>query len=157
MNFKQLNSSLKLLNAYYKNTKDANLKDHINQALESFLRRDIKEGINNLFEQLPPSKMQQYKELYNTALNDYATMKQTLRDVKKLGLRDSYKSQDQALDSLIKFTKGQGDQLDNLSAISKALSAPNREVLELNMLDRLFKKSLVDTQDISVFDSVSSP
>ncbi|WP_163534839.1 hypothetical protein, partial [Helicobacter suis] len=118
-----------------------------------FLRRDIKNGIDNLFEQLPKSKVDQYKELYNTALNDYAVMKQTLKDVKKLGLRDAHNSTEKALDSLIKFTKGQGDKLDNLSAISKGLSKQNREVLELNMLDRLFKKSLVDTQDISVLDS----
>ncbi|BCD69925.1 hypothetical protein [Helicobacter suis] len=153
VNFRQLNSSLKLLNAYHKNTKDPNFKDYINRALEGFLRRDIKAGIDNLFEQLPKNKVDQYKELYNTALNDYATMKQTLKDVKKLGLRDAHNSTEKALDSLIKFTKGQGDKLDNLSAISKGLSNSNREVLELNMLDRLFKKSLVDAQDISVLDS----
>ncbi|BCD49962.1 hypothetical protein [Helicobacter suis] len=153
VNFRQLNSSLKLLNAYHKNTKDPNFKDYINRALEGFLRRDIKAGIDNLFEQLPKNKMEQYKELYNTALNDYATMKQTLKDVKRLGLRDAHNSTEKALDSLIKFTKGQGDKLDNLSAISKGLSNSNREVLELNMLDRLFKKSLVDAQDISVLDS----
>ncbi|WP_104753733.1 PBECR3 domain-containing polyvalent protein, partial [Helicobacter salomonis] len=138
---------------YYKYTQDPNLKDHIQKALEGFLRRDIKQGVNTLFENIPEQFRGKFTQLFEVALQDYATMKQTLRHVKKLGLRDAHKSEEEALNSLLKFAKGQGESVDNFSQLAKGLNASNREVLELHMLERLFKRSLVEAQDLSVFDS----
>ncbi|WP_158653788.1 putative barnase/colicin E5 family endoribonuclease, partial [Helicobacter salomonis] len=153
VSFSQLEGARKLLNSYYKYTQDPNLKDHIQKALEGFLRRDIKQGVNTLFENIPEQFRGKFTQLFEVALQDYATMKQTLRHVKKLGLRDAHKSEEEALNSLLKFAKGQGESVDNFSQLAKGLNASNREVLELHMLERLFKRSLVEAQDLSVFDS----
>ncbi|WP_233705179.1 LPD3 domain-containing protein [Helicobacter bizzozeronii] len=154
--FTQLNNALKTLNSYYKNTPNPTLKDHIRKLSDNIIRNDIQEGINQLFKQLPEELGSKYQELFNTALKDYATMKQTLKIIDKgsLKLRDAAKSEQRALDALIKYTQGQGAEgLDNLSRITKGLSPANREVLELNMLDRLFATSLQQLEGLKVFDS----
>ncbi len=117
---------------------------------------DIQEGISQLFKQLPEELAHKYQALFDTALKDYATMKQTLKIIDKgaLKLRDVARSEQRALDALIKYTQGQGAEgLDNLSRITKGLSPANREVLELNMLNRLFANSLEQLEGLKVFDS----
>ncbi|WP_233707447.1 hypothetical protein, partial [Helicobacter bizzozeronii] len=154
--FTQLNNALKTLNSYYKNTPNPTLKDHIRKLSDNIIRNDIQEGISQLFKQLPEGLGSKYQELFNTALKDYATMKQTLKIIDKgsLKLRDVARSEQKALDALIKYTQGQGSEgLDNLSRITKGLSPANREVLELNMLDRLFATSLQQLEGLKVFDS----
>ncbi|WP_233707989.1 PBECR3 domain-containing polyvalent protein, partial [Helicobacter bizzozeronii] len=154
--FTQLNNALKTLNSYYKNTPNPTLKDHIRKLSDNIIRNDIQEGISQLFKQLPEGLGSKYQELFNTALKDYATMKQTLKIIDKgsLKLRDVARSEQKALDALIKYTQGQGaDGLDNLSRITKGLSPANREVLELNMLNRLFANSLEQLEGLKVFDS----
>ncbi|WP_281769848.1 putative barnase/colicin E5 family endoribonuclease, partial [Helicobacter ailurogastricus] len=81
------------------------------------------------------------------------TMKDAHKLVKALKITDAAKSQDEAIDSVLKFVKGQGDKTDNLSALTKALSPENRQVLEMHMLARLFSKSLFEEADMRVFDS----
>ncbi|OTQ83545.1 hypothetical protein BG30_16520, partial [Bacillus subtilis subsp. subtilis] len=123
---------------------------------DNIIRNDIQEGINQLFKQLPEGLGSKYQELFNTALKDYATMKETLKIIDKgsLKLRDVARSEQRALDALIKYTQGQGAEgLDNLSRITKGLSPANREVLELNMLNRLFANSLEQLEGLKVFDS----
>ncbi|WP_459177830.1 LPD3 domain-containing protein, partial [Helicobacter bizzozeronii] len=154
--FTQLNNALKTLNSYYKNTPNPTLKDHIRKLSDNIIRNDIQEGISQLFKQLPEGLGSKYQELFNTALKDYATMKETLKIIDKgsLKLRDVARSEQRALDALIKYTQGQGAEgLDNLSRITKGLSPANREVLELNMLDRLFATSLQQLEGLKVFDS----
>uniref|UniRef100_UPI000CF043E6 PBECR3 domain-containing polyvalent protein n=1 Tax=Helicobacter bizzozeronii TaxID=56877 RepID=UPI000CF043E6 len=154
--FTQLNNALKTLNSYYKNTPNPTLKDHIRKLSDNIIRNDIQEGISQLFKQLPEELGSKYQELFNTALKDYATMKQTLKIIDKgsLKLRDVARSEQRALDALIKYTQGQGAEgLDNLSRITKGLSPANREVLELNMLNRLFANSLEQLEGLKVFDS----
>ncbi|WP_158650240.1 PBECR3 domain-containing polyvalent protein, partial [Helicobacter bizzozeronii] len=83
-------------------------------------------------------------------------MKESLKIIDKgaLKLRDVARSEQRALDALIKYTQGQGAEgLDNLSRITKGLSPANREVLELNMLNRLFANSLEQLEGLKVFDS----
>ncbi|WP_158651979.1 PBECR3 domain-containing polyvalent protein, partial [Helicobacter bizzozeronii] len=154
--FTQLNNALKTLNSYYKNTPNPTLKDHIRKLSDNIIRNDIQEGISQLFKQLPEGLGSKYQELFNTALKDYATMKETLKIIDKgsLKLRDVARSEQRALDALIKYTQGQGAEgLDNLSRITKGLSPANREVLELNMLNRLFATSLHQLEGLKVFDS----
>ena len=150
--FTQLNNALKTLNAYYKQATDPNFKSHIKNATESFLRDDIKAGIEAIFSQNKTA----YKDvtsLYETALKDYANMKSTLKLVDSIKLRDIKTTHDLALDSLLKLAKGQGDELDNISTLTKALDSQNRAVIELNMLQSLFTKSLYDKDMLQVFDS----
>ncbi|WP_104749238.1 PBECR3 domain-containing polyvalent protein, partial [Helicobacter cynogastricus] len=154
VSFTQLENARKLLNSYYKEAQNPNLRDHIQRGLENFLREDIKAGSSQLFKELPAQMGSKYEQLFNTALKDYALSKQTLKQVKKLRLRDVASSQEQALDALIKFAKGQGEEgLDNFSKLTKGLSAQNKEVLELNMLHRIFQRSLIGEEDLKVFDS----
>ncbi|WP_104726383.1 hypothetical protein [Helicobacter felis] len=154
VNFTQLENARQMLNSYYKNAQNPNLRDHIQKGLENFLREDIKAGTGQLFKELPPQVGAKYEQLFHTALKDYAVMKQTLKHVDKIHLRDAHTSQEQALDALIKFAKGQGEEgLDNFSKLTKGLSKHNREVLELNMLHRIFQRSLIGQEDLKVFDS----
>ncbi|TSA79182.1 hypothetical protein FNE76_08025, partial [Helicobacter mehlei] len=154
--FTQLNNALKTLNSHYKATPNPTLKEHIRKLSDNMIRNDIQEGISQLFKQLPEDLGHKYAQLFNTALKDYATMKETLKIIDKgtLKLRDAARSEQKALDALIKYTQGQGHQgLDNLSRITKGLNPANREVLELNMLERLFATSLMQLEGLKVFDS----
>ncbi|STP11042.1 conserved hypothetical mosaic CUP0956/HP1116/jhp1044-like protein [Helicobacter cinaedi] len=52
VSFNQLNNALKTLNSYYKEAKDPNFKNHIKNAMDSFLREDIKAGIEAIFHKI---------------------------------------------------------------------------------------------------------
>jgi len=141
--FSQLLNAQKVLNSYFKETTDPNFKSHIKNAIEGFLRDDIKEGIEAIFKQ-NQSAYKDVKTLYETALSDYANMKETLKLVDKIKLKNERTTQNQAIESLVNLAKGQGDKTDNLTKITRALSPENRKVVELNMLDSMFKKALYD-------------
>ncbi|WP_199765156.1 hypothetical protein [Helicobacter felis] len=156
VSFTQLNNALKTLNSHAKHASNPGLKDYIRNTTQNIFRHDIKEGIDDLFSQLPTEIGKKYQELYHTTLKDYATMKETLKMVDEGGLklRDAKRSEAKALEGLLKYAQGQGEAgLDNLTRLSKGLSPANREVLELNMLDRLFKSSLFENDGLRVFDS----
>ncbi|WP_082346361.1 hypothetical protein, partial [Helicobacter ailurogastricus] len=123
VSFKQLNNALKTLNGYYKSTADPHLKDFIKNLNDNALRTDIKQGIEDLLAKEPKFN-EKLTEIYSTALKDYATMKDAHKLVKALKITDAAKSQDEAIDSVLKFVKGQGgslakgDKTDNLSALT---------------------------------------
>ena len=152
VSFNQLNNALKTLNSYYKEAKDPNFKNHIKNAMDSFLREDIKVGIEAIFSQ-NKSAYKDISSLYATALSDYADMKEVLKIADKLKIRNATTEQNKALDSLLKLAKGQGDKLDNISTLTKALDKDNRALIELNMLSGLFQKSLYDENALQVIDS----
>ena len=152
VSFNQLNNALKTLNSYYKKAKDSNFKNHIKNAMDSFLREDIKAGIEAIFSQ-NKSAYKDISSLYATALSDYADMKEVLKIADKLKIRNATTEQNKALDSLLKLAKGQGDKLDNISSLTKALDKDNRTLIELNMLQSLFQKSLYDENALQVIDS----
>lgn len=87
VNFSQLNNALKVLNSYYKEAKDSNFKDHIKRAMETFIRDDIKQGIDAIFAQ-NKTLYKDAQNLFSSALNDYAVMKNTIKVIDKLKLRD---------------------------------------------------------------------
>ncbi|BEG57025.1 hypothetical protein NHP21005_07130 [Helicobacter sp. NHP21005] len=109
------------------------LKDYIKALNDNALRGDIKQGIEELLAK-EPKFSEKITEIYHTALKDYATMKDAHKMVKALKITDAAKSQDHAIDSVLKFVKGQGNSLakgasptnDNLGALTKALSPENR-------------------------------
>ncbi|WP_210630431.1 hypothetical protein, partial [Helicobacter bizzozeronii] len=67
----------------------------IRKLSDNIIRNDIQEGISQLFKQLPEELGSKYQELFETALKDYATMKQTLKIIDKgaLKLRDVARSE----------------------------------------------------------------
>ena len=152
VSFTQLNNALKNLNAYYKNERDPNFKTHIKQAYDSFVRSDIKAGIESIFAQNKVA-YNDAKTLFDTALLDYATMKDSLKLADRLKIRDRKNTNEKALQSLLDFAKGQGDKEANLDAITKALPQGARAHIEIAMLEELFRKSMLEVRDIQVFNS----
>ena len=151
--FTQLNNALKTINAYYKEAKDPNFKSHIKNAVENFLRDDIKQGISNIFSQ-NNTLYKDAQTLFDTALSDYANMKTTLKMADKLKLRDRATSYERALKNLLGFTKGQGEpNLSNLAALTKDLNSYGKESIELNLLNAMLENALLKRGDIEVFDS----
>ncbi|TQR54191.1 hypothetical protein DMC01_10450, partial [Campylobacter troglodytis] len=60
------------------------------------------------------------------------------------------------VDNLLKFAKGQGDgDLSNIVRLKKNLNEEDKAILEMNLLNRVFEKSLIEnkTLNLSVFDS----
>ena len=152
VSFTQLNNALKNLNAYYKNERDPNFKTHIKHAYDSFVRSDIKAGIESIFAQNKVA-YNDAKTLFDTALLDYATMKDSLKLADRLKIRDRKNTNEKALQSLLDFAKGQGDKEANLDAITKALPQGARAHIEIAMLEELFRKSMLEVRDIQVFNS----
>ncbi|HEC1582530.1 TPA: hypothetical protein R1X64_001454, partial [Campylobacter upsaliensis] len=71
-------------------------------------------------------------------------------------MQDSAKSADEVLNSLIKYAKGQGENgVNNLQKIKTYLGEENNAFLEMQILNRLFKESVVenDRAKVRVFDS----
>ena len=152
VSFTQLNNALKNLNSYYKQTTDPNFKTHIKAAFDNFIRTDIKAGIDAIFAQNAPA-YNDAKALFETALLDYANMKDTLKLADKLRLRDRANTEQNALKSLLDFAKGQGDKQSNIDAITKALPQGERAHIEINLLNELFAKATIEAKAVQVFDS----
>ncbi|EAI6142367.1 hypothetical protein BSP38_00125 [Campylobacter upsaliensis] len=73
-------------------------------------------------------------------------------------MQDSAKSADEVLNSLIKYAKGQGEKgVNNLQKIKDYLGEENNAFLEMQILNKLFKESVVenDRASLRVFDSES--
>ncbi|WP_270967161.1 PBECR2 nuclease fold domain-containing protein, partial [Campylobacter upsaliensis] len=73
-------------------------------------------------------------------------------------MQDSAKSADEVLNSLIKYAKGQGEKgVNNLQKIKDYLGEENNAFLEMQILNKLFKESVVenDRAGVRVFDSES--
>ena len=150
--FTQLNNALKNLNSYYKQASDPNFKTHIKAAFDNFIRTDIKAGIDAIFSQ-NKAAYNDAKALFETALVDYANMKDTLKLADKLRLRDRANTEQNALKSLLNFAKGQGDKQSNIDAITKALPQGERAHIEVAMLNELFSSATLEAKAVQVFDS----
>ena len=150
--FTQLNNALKNLNSYYKQASDPNFKTHIKAAFDNFIRTDIKAGIDAIFSQ-NKAAYNDAKALFETALVDYANMKDTLKLADKLRLRDRANTEQNALKSLLNFAKGQGDKQNNIDAITKALPQGERAHIEIAMLNELFSSATIEAKAVQVFDS----
>ncbi|MCR2110743.1 hypothetical protein CUPS4049_09010, partial [Campylobacter upsaliensis] len=88
----------------------------------------------------------------------YAAMKELNESIKNLKLQDSAKSADEVVNTLIKYAKGQGEGGENnLQKIKAYLGEENNAFLEMQILNRLFKESVVenDRAKLRVFDSES--
>ena len=156
--FSKLNNFRKNLNYYiFNKDKTPNFINTLKKIAETSLKAEIDKGIDNIFKELPKA-YESIKELYSTSLKDYAAMKELNESIKNLKLQDSAKSADEVVDSLIKYAKGQGEGGENnLQKIKAYLGEENNAFLEMQILNRLFKESMVenDRAKVRVFDSES--
>ncbi|EHE1098938.1 hypothetical protein J0E39_000932 [Campylobacter upsaliensis] len=158
VSFTQLNNFRKNLNFYiYNRDKTPNFINTLKKIGENILKNEIDKGIDNIFSQ-NKAAYESIKELYSTSLKDYATLKSLNESIKNLKLQDSAKSADEVLNSLIKYAKGQGEKgVNNLQKIKDYLGEENNAFLEMQILNKLFKESVVenDRAMLRVFDSES--
>ncbi|HEF3525855.1 TPA: DEAD/DEAH box helicase family protein [Campylobacter upsaliensis] len=154
--FTQLNNFRKNLNFYiFNKDKTPNFINTLKKIGENILKNEIDKGIDNIFSQ-NKAAYESIKELYSTSLKDYATLKSLNESIKNLKLQDSAKSADEVLNSLIKYAKGQGEKgVNNLQKIKDYLGEENNAFLEMQILNKLFKESVVenDRAGVRVFDS----
>ncbi|WP_001148197.1 DUF3519 domain-containing protein [Helicobacter pylori] len=151
--YEQLKNSRQLINAYLRNVKDPSTLGYIQKASANFLKNDIDNAIENLLKQ-NKSAYKKISELQKSAISDYRNMKQALELVDKAKIRDKHTQESDAINSLMKIIQGQGQKdLTNYQALTKGLSEPDKERLELSMLNRLMEQSLKQDESLKVFDS----
>ena len=141
-----------MLNSYYKEASDPNLKSFIKQSVEGFLRENIKSGIEQIFAQ----NKELYKDasaLFSTALSDYATMKEALKTIDRLKVRDEAKSKAQALSNIYKYLQGQGGEVSNIQNLTKGLNPAQKANFEVALLYGMFQKTLLSLGKDRVFNS----
>ncbi len=151
--YEQLKNSRQLINAYLRNVKDPSTLGHIQKASANFLKNDIDNAIESLLKQ-NKSAYEKISELQKSAISDYRGMKQALELVDKAKIRDKHTHESDAINSLMKIIKGQGQKdLTNYQALTKGLNESDKERLELSMLNRLMEQSLKQDESVKVFDS----
>ena len=154
--FSKLNNFRKNLNYYiYNKDKTPNFVNSVKKLAEGVLKNEIDKGIDNIFKE-NPAAYDSIKKLYSSSLQDYAAMKELNESVKRLGLQDAQKSTDEVVDNLIKYAKGQGENgVNNLNKIKNYLGKDNHAFLEMQILNRIFKESMVENEraKLSVLDS----
>ena len=155
VSFSQLNNALKTINSYYKQAKDPNFKTHIKNAVENFLRDDIKRGIESIFAQ-NKTLYEDAQALFETALSDYAKMKDTLKLVDSLKVRDTRVSQAKAIKNILKYLDGQGSHgiaKENFLRLSENLPEELKAEFEVGFLQNILELSLKEIQGGKIFDS----
>ncbi len=151
--YEQLKNSRQLINAYLRNVKDPSTLGYIQKASANFLKNDIDNAIENLLKQ-NKSAYEKISELQKSAISDYRDMKQALELVDKAKIRDKRTQEGDAINSLMKIIKGQGQKdSSNYQALTKGLNESDKERLELSMLNRLMEQSLKQDESLKVFDS----
>ncbi|GHP77557.1 hypothetical protein JP0049_10230 [Helicobacter pylori] len=151
--YEQLKNSRQLINAYLRNVKDPSTLGYIQKASANFLKNDIDNAIESLLKQ-NKSAYEKISELQKSAISDYREMKQALEIVDKAKIRDKHTHESDAINSLMKIIKGQGQKdLTNYQALTKGLNESDKERLELSMLNRLMEQSLKQDESVKVFDS----
>ena len=152
--FKQLENSRKMLNSFYNDIQDPNIKQYIQNSINKVLRDTIKGGIDDILSQ----NKQMYHEavnLYENALSDYAAMLQIskLQSVKKAV--DIESTRQEASDAILQFLKGQGDKnATNFQKLKRGLDETGIQKLELGVIKNIFERSLIDDNEgLKVFDS----
>ncbi|RVY88621.1 hypothetical protein EC503_08065, partial [Helicobacter pylori] len=151
--YEQLKNSRQLINAYLRNVKDPSTFGYIQKASANFLKNDIDNAIESLLKQ-NKSAYEKISELQKSAISDYRDMKQALELVDKAKIRDKNTQESDAINSLMKIIKGQGQKdLSNYQVLTKGLQESDKERLELSMLNRLMEQSLKQDESLKVFDS----
>ena len=150
--FETLNNAQKTLNTYYKQASDPNFRSFVKDAINGFIKRDIQAGIEAIFAQ-NKALYNDARTLFDTALSDYAKMKETLKLADSLKIRDRRRSYEQVAQSLSRFFLGQGENIPNFEALLGSLQKELREQVELKLLQDMLELSFVKLNDIKVLDS----
>lgn len=150
--FETLNNAQKTLNTYYKQASDPNFRSFVKNAVNGFIKRDIQAGIEAIFAQ-NKTLYNDARTLFDTALSDYAKMKETLKLADSLKIRDRRRSYEQVAQTLSRFFLGQGENIPNFEALLGSLQKELREQVELKLLQDMLELSFVKLNDIKVLDS----
>lgn len=155
MSFTQLNNALKTINSYYKQATDPNFRNFIKRGVENFLRDDIKRGIENIFAQNKELSADA-KALFDTALSDYAKMKNTLKIIDKLKVRDVAVAKNKAFNNILNYIQAQGENgiaKENFEVLARDLDPSLRTEFELGFLQNLLEQNIAKIGNGEVFNS----
>ena len=109
------------------------------------LREAVDKGINDIFRQ-NPAAYAKVKQLYDTALREYSTMKDIQTIIKKHNFYKQETDFADDLDKLVNFIiKGKGDEkTPNLERLLSSLTPQNRAVAEVNILKQLLDNTKIE-------------
>ena len=153
--FAQLHNANKVINSYYKQATDPNFRNFIKRGVENFLRDDIKRGIENIFAQNKELSADA-KALFDTALSDYAKMKNTLKIIDKLKVRDVAVAKNKAFNNILNYIQAQGENgiaKENFEVLARDLDPSLRTEFELGFLQNLLEQNIAKIGNGEVFNS----
>lgn len=150
LSFKQLNHIRENLNAYLREIKNPSLKNYVKGQIGKNLKNAIDDGINQIFKQNTPAYAKA-QELFNTALKDYAAMKDIQKVLKEFGFYKEKSGYSADLNKLLDFiTEAKGNEkVPNLERILGKLTPQNRAVVELNLLKNMLEQTKIYSQKLN--------
>ena len=145
VSFSQLNNIRIQLNSKFKDLQSPTFKDYIKGQVGKALREAVDKGINDIFRQ-NPAAYAKVKQLYDTALREYSTMKDIQTIIKKHNFYKQETDFADDLDKLVNFIiKGKGDEkTPNLERLLSSLTPQNRAVAEVNILKQLLDNTKIE-------------
>ena len=168
VSYKALRDAQEFLNAEFPNlAKQSGKKKYLKAQIQGFIRDDIEKGFNQIFD-LNPVVAKDARELFDTAMLDYANMKQIIKEMgenltqakTKAGKRKGRQDYENALNKLMDFlTRETPDgQTPFLNKITATMPKEEAERFEIALLDNILKHSryLVESGDKKVLDIVNS-
>ena len=168
VSYKALRDAQEFLNAEFPNlAKQSGKKKYLKAQIQGFIRDDIEKGFNQIFD-LNPVVAKDARELFDTAMLDYANMKQIIKEMgenltqakTKAGKRKGRQDYENALNKLMDFlTRETPDgQTPFLNKITATMPKEEAERFEIALLDNILKHSryLVVSGDKKVLDIVNS-
>ena len=168
VSYKALRDAQEFLNAEFPNlAKQSGKKKYLKAQIRGFIRDDIEKGFNQIFD-LNPVVAKDARELFDTAMLDYANMKQIIKEMgenltqakTKAGKRKGRQDYENALNKLMDFlTRETPDgQTPFLNKITATMPKEEAERFEIALLDNILKHSryLVVSGDKKVLDIVNS-
>ena len=147
--------------------KQSGKKKYLKAQIQGFIRDDIEKGFNQIFD-LNPVVAKDARELFDTAMLDYANMKQIIKEMgenltqakTKAGKRKGRQDYENALNKLMDFlTRETPDgQTPFLNKITATMPKEEAERFEIALLDNILKHSryLVESGDKKVLDIINS-
>ena len=168
VSYKALRDAQEFLNAEFPNlAKQSGKKKYLKAQIQGFIRDDIEKGFNQIFD-LNPVVAKDARELFDTAMLDYANMKQIIKEMgenltqakTKAGKRKGRQDYENALNKLMDFlTRETPDgQTPFLNKITATMPKEEAERFEIALLDNILKNSryLVESGEKKVLDIVNS-
>ena len=168
VSYKALRDAQEFLNAEFPNlAKQSGKKKYLKAQIQGFIRDDIEKGFNQIFD-LNPVVAKDARELFDTAMLDYANMKQIIKEMgenltqakTKAGKRKGRQDYENALNKLMDFlTRETPDgQTPFLNKITATMPKEEAERFEIALLDNILKHSryLVESGDKKVLDIINS-